>query len=185
LKQQALQQQQQQRLNGHFHHQSKLTNNNNNHNQRERLPSADYIYGSGGRPLSKASNNMTPIPHSRSVSTSDFYDLQQQQQQPLPTPTTQLHHLINNNNNNEDDDLVEKHINKNILIEPMMTSQPHVTSAFLHPTPPRSRSPSPSVSDGDSGYSSKQMSPVSLVSFFLCFSLTILFRKLHNVQYNI
>ena len=171
LKQQALQQQQQkhQRLNGHFHHQPKLTNNNNGH--RDRLPSADYIYGSGGRTLSKSNNTMTPIPHSRSVSTSDFYDLQQQQQQPLPTPTTQLHHI--SNNNEDDGDLTEKHINKNILIEPMMTSQQHVTSSFLHPTPSRSRSPSPSVSDGDSGYSSKQMSPVSLVSISCVFNLSL------------
>lgn len=66
-------------------------------------------------------------------------------------------------------DPAEKHINKNILIEPMMStlSNGSISSYLQHPTPLRSRTPSPSVSDGDSGYSSKQMSPVSLVSDYL------------------
>ncbi|XP_066924316.1 cytoplasmic polyadenylation element-binding protein-like isoform X2 [Clytia hemisphaerica] len=138
LKQQAIQQQQhQQRFSGggNFHPNQQPQPQIPLKKGRDRIASADYIYGNGGRiPLAK--KTMTPAPHSRSVSTSDFYDLQ------------------------KEDDPTEKHINKNILIEPMTSS-----STFLQPTPPRSRSPSPSVSDGDSGYSSKQMSPVSLHNF--------------------
>ena len=150
--------QQQQRFNNLQHLQQFHSNNsNNNSNSRQRLQSADYIYGPSGRPSSKNHHPiMTPSPHSRSVSTSDFYEL-------------------NHHNSNTEEDPTEKHINKNILIEPMVSTTTNPTSStannnsapsntFLHPTPPRSRSPSPSVSDGDSGYSSKQMSPVSLVS---------------------
>lgn len=168
--QQHLQHQQQQQRFGsgnnvqHFQQHQHQFNNNN----RQRLHSADYIYGPGGRPSSKSHYHhqqqqhakMTPLPHSRSVSTSDFYELDNH------TNNHHQHHL-------KEEDPTEKHINKNILIEPMNSASATTTTtntnapppnAFLHPTPPRSRSPSPSVSDGDSGYSSKQMSPVSLVS---------------------
>ena len=191
LKQQALQQQQlpqQQELTNqpqqqqqHLQHQQQRFGGGNNNlqhfqqqhqqhqqhfnNNRQRLHSADYIYGPGGRPSSKSHYHqqqhakMTPSPHSRSVSTSDFYELNNHSNN-----HHQQHHL-------KEEDPTEKHINKNILIEPMISTSPATSTtnapppnAFLHPTPPRSRSPSPSASDGDSGYSSKQMSPVSLVS---------------------
>lgn len=56
-------------------------------------------------------------------------------------------------------DPADYHINKNVLIEPI----PVTCSAYIQPATTHSRSPSPIISDGDSGYSSKQMSPVSLV----------------------
>ena len=60
-------------------------------------------------------------------------------------------------------DPADFHINKNVLIEPLPMSCPN---SYMQSSLTRSRSPSPIISDGDSGYnSSKQMSPVSLVSF--------------------
>ena len=59
-------------------------------------------------------------------------------------------------------DPADFHINKNVLIEPVPMS---CSNSYIQTSSNRSRSPSPVISDGDSGYnSSKQMSPVSLVS---------------------
>lgn len=80
-------------------------------------------------------------------------------------PSSTLNQNLKNNvfvYNANKEDPTGIHIDRNVLIEPSSSSSLHKT--YLKTSPPRT--PSPNMSDGDSGYSSKQMSPVSLVSIF-------------------
>ena len=78
---------------------------------------------------------------------------------------TTAHSFYDQNNNfcshgnNKSDSTDHYNIERNVLIEPISS----YTTSYLQSTGSRSRTPSPIISD-DSGYASKQMSPVSVVS---------------------
>lgn len=76
------------------------------------------------------------------------------------------HHKANRNNlfvyPSKIDDPTDVHIDRNVLIEPHPVESPPGGNHHVKVISPP-RTPSPNTSDGDSGYSSKQMSPVSMV----------------------
>lgn len=85
---------------------------------------------------------------------------------PNPFKNQKEHFIFPNGVRDVEDQYLDKN-SHNII--PVTSS---CASTYLSPTPPRSRTPSPIVSDGDSGYSSKQMSPVSMQQHYRPLELT-------------